>query len=162
MIKLIHPKTEVVREVPENYQLKLDILKRAGFILFENYRAPKKPVIVPDPSVLDGVKDHKQEAVDPEGVDQPVIAIHASGAARQLVKKNDLDLELIEGTGKDGQITKPDVKAHLKALAEAEKELPEQPPANAENIPTRDDPEPPKHIEGGSEEIEVPGDTEGD
>ena len=155
MIKLIHPKTEVIREVPESAHNKRNILKRAGFIRFENYRPPKKKEVVPEPTVSDGVEKHKQEAVDPAGVDQPVSAIHASGAARQLIKKNDLDPALIEGTGKDGQITKPDVKAYLKGIEEAEEELPEQPPIqqSAADIPTHDDPEPPAHSEGGSEPV---------
>ena len=48
MIKLIHPKTEVIREVKESNHNKRQILKRAGFIPFENYRAPKKPKVVPE------------------------------------------------------------------------------------------------------------------
>ena len=137
MIKLIHPKTGTVREIAESNQNKLRILKRAGFIDFKNYRAPQKPAIVADPSVSDVVEDHKQEAVDPEGVEKPVTAIHASGAARGMIKNYDLDPTLIEGTGKDGQITKPDVKAYLESLVTI---VADPEPANAEDILTHDDP----------------------
>jgi len=152
LIKLIHPKTGTVREVPEDYANKIALLKRANFIPFENYRAPKKKVVVPDPTVLDGVKEHKQDAVDPEGVEKPVTAIHASGAARRLIKENDLDPALIEGTGKDGQITKPDVEAHLEALEESEKELPEQPVERAATEEEEKEEEELAETEGGLDE----------
>ena len=116
MLKLIHPKTGTVREVAKSNHNKIAILKRAGFINFKNYRAPKKKVIVPDPTVAEIVAKNKEEEV--ELSDEPVteIAIHVSPAARALIEEHELDASLIEGTGKDGSIIKPDVVKYLESL----------------------------------------------
>ena len=143
MIKLIHPKTETIREVAESNHNKRQILARAGFIPFDKYKPKKKKVVETPPTIADVVEDNKLDAADRESDPDVVTAIHASGAARGLIKKHDLDASLIEGSGKDGQITKPDVKAHLKAIEESEAELPDQ-PTPAADIPTHDDPEPPE------------------
>ena len=120
LIKYIHPKTGTVREVEESYQSKIALLARAGFIPFAKYRAPK-PVVVPYvKNASDVVQDEKQDLEALEEVNAPEVAVHVSASARGLIEKNDLDPALIEGSGKDGQITKPDVKDYLKALKESE------------------------------------------
>ena len=116
MTKLIHPKTGTVRE--SNSPNKEAILKRAGFILFENYRAPKPKKVVAEPTLADQVEGHAVPEVDESENREPEIAIHVSASARGLIEKNDLDPALIEGTGKDGQINKPDVEAYLESLEE--------------------------------------------
>lgn len=118
MTKLIHPKTGTVREVSESNVNKNRLLARAGFIPLDQYRPKKKKVVVPDPTVADVVKSNKLDAADQIGDLDPVIAIHASGSARGLIEKNDLDASLIEGSGKDGQITKPDVLDYLENIAQ--------------------------------------------
>lgn len=135
MLKLIHPKKGVVREVPKNYHNKIAILKRAGFVPFDTYRPKKKKVIVPDPTVAEIVAKNKEEEV--EQSDEPVteIAIHVSPAARAVIEEHDLDPALIEGTGKDGSIIKPDVVAHLESLEEKELEnVPENVQDSEENL----------------------------
>ena len=118
MTKLIHPKTGVTRECPDSNPNKRRLLDRAGFVPFDTYRPKKKKVVKPDPTVADVVESNKLDAADQIGDLDPVIAIHASGAARRLIEKNDLDVSLIEGSGKDGQITKPDVVAYLENIAQ--------------------------------------------
>ena len=132
MLKLIHPKTGTVREVPKNYHSKIAILRRAGFVNFDTYRAPKKKEVVPDPTVAEIVAKNKEKEADQ--VDEPTTetAIHVSPAARALIEEHGLDPALVEGTGKDGQINKPDVEKHLEALAVSNEELPEQPPEEEE------------------------------
>ena len=120
MIKLIHPKTGVVREFSKSHQNKINILKRGGFILFENYRPKKEPVVVPDPTVAEVVVKNKEDAVDQADVLTAEVAIHVSPAARVLIEENDLDPALIDGTGKDGAITKPDVNDYLEKETEKE------------------------------------------
>ena len=122
LIKYIHPKTGTVREVEESYQSKIALLKRAGFIPFAKYRAPK-PVVVPYvKNASDVVQDEKQDLEALEEVNAPEVAVHVSAAARVLIEENELDPAEIEGSGKDGQITKTDVNAYLAALEEAEEE----------------------------------------
>ena len=53
---MIHPKTLVKREIDEANELKVSILKRAGFIPLEKYRPPKKIVVKPEPTLADEVK----------------------------------------------------------------------------------------------------------
>ena len=116
MTKLIHPKTGTVREIDDTNQLKLRLLKRAGFILFDKYRAPKPPIIVPEKTTADVVADHALEVDEKEEVKTAEVAIHVSPAARKLIEENDLDPALIEGPGKDGSIVKPDVRAYLAGI----------------------------------------------
>ena len=67
----------------------------------------------------------KPEPAPPEP--EPVL----SPAVRRLVEEHELDPAAIEGTGKDGRLTKKDVLAHLKT-----------PPAPAESIQPPPAPEP--------------------
>ena len=111
--KLIHPQTGTVREVDEANVNKIALLKRAGFILKSKYRAPKPVVVPPVKTASDVVQENAQDLEDQEAVNAPEVAVHVSAAARVLIEENELDPTLIEGSGKDGQITKPDVKAYL-------------------------------------------------
>lgn len=161
-IKLIHPKTGTVREVDETNVNKIALLKRAKFVPLKGYRAPKPPEVVVEPSLAEAVEKNKVDPGEagPEGSD-PEISIHISGPARNLAERNDLDPADIEGTGRDGQITKPDVKAYLKALKEEAKEAEEaaeaqeeekapEAPKAVEDIRTHDDaPEPGEAPETG-------------
>ena len=125
LIKYIHPKTGTVREVEESYQSKIALLKRAGFIPFAKYRAPK-PVVVPYvKNASDVVQDEKQDLEALEEVNAPEVAVHVSASARVLIEEFGVDAALIEGSGKDGQITKPDVKDYLEILEEAKVNLEE-------------------------------------
>ncbi len=58
-----------------------------------------------------------------------------SPAVRRMVEEHDLDLKKIDGTGKDGRVTKEDVTRHLKAVEsppeEAKPAAPEKAPAKA-------------------------------
>ena len=140
MIKLIHPKTNVIREVAKNNSNKIAILKRAGFVPLEGYKAPKPPKVVAEPSLADAVKGEAVPLPDESEEQKPEVAIHASGPARAMIERDNLDASLITGTGRNGQITKPDVKKYLKSLEE--KTAPEKQSA-AEDILTHDDaPEP--------------------
>ena len=155
MIKLIHPKTGTAREVDETNHNKIALLKRAGFVFEKNYKPPKPPKIVAEKSIADAVKDNAVDQEEAEAEDgEPEVAIHVSATARALIEKNDLDPALIEGSGRDGQITKPDVEKLLEDLEEEEPEMEGDgseevdPPAEEEappaaEIPTHDDPEPP-------------------
>lgn len=152
MIKLIHPATGTVREVPISRQNKIRILRRAGMVDFDTYRPKKKPVVVPDQTVSDIVAEHKLKEVESTDTPEAVTAIHVSAAARTLVEENALDPALIEGTGKDGSITKPDVEKYLKALEKSnldherriqEEEAVEKAMRDGVEIATHDDPEPP-------------------
>lgn len=133
MIKLIHPETETVREVPISRQNIISALRRAGMVDFDTYRPKKKPKVVPDQTVSDIVAEHKLKEVESTDTPEAVTAIHVSAAARTLIEENALDPALIDGTGKDGSITKPDVTKFLEALKVS----------NEVDIATHDDPEPP-------------------
>ena len=56
-----------------------------------------------------------------------------SPAVRRLVEEHELDPAAIEGTGKDGRLTKKDVLAHLETLSASE---PTQPPPAPEPAPS--------------------------
>ena len=118
MLKLIHPKTGTVREVNPEHQNKIRILKRGGFIDFADYKPTKKRIVKPEPTLADLVEKNKNEEGEVVKDNEPEVAIHVSASARAMIGKNDLDASLIEGTGKKGQITKPDVVAHLEAMKE--------------------------------------------
>ena len=158
MLKLIHPKTGTVREVNELHQNKIRILKRGGFIDFDKYKPTKKQKAKPEPTLADMVEKNKNEEGEVVKDNEPEVAIHVSASARALIEENDLDASLIEGTGKKGQIIKPDVIAHLEALAVSNEELPEEAPG-AEEILTHDNTpvpseEPVEAVLEGQEEAE--------
>ncbi len=58
-----------------------------------------------------------------------------SPAVRRLVEEHDLDPGTIEGTGKDGRLTKKDVLAHLETLSAPEPAQPPPEPAPAQPPP---------------------------
>jgi len=120
LIKLIHPKTGTVREVEESNANKIALLKRAGFILKSKYRAPKPVVLPPVKTASDVVKENAQDQEEQAEANAPEVAVHVSAAARVLIEENELDPAEIEGSGKDGQITKPDVVAYIESEEEAE------------------------------------------
>lgn len=64
-----------------------------------------------------------------------------SPAVRRLVEEHDLDPAAIEGTGKDGRLTKKDVLAHLEALSAPAEPAP--PPAPEPAPPPTPEPAPP-------------------
>ena len=149
MIKLIHPPTGTVREVSETNQNKIRLLKRAGYVPLEGYKAPRPPKVVIEKSMAEIVEGEAIDLEDAEAEDgEPEVAIHVSAAARKLIEENELDPALIKGSGKDGQITKPDVKAYLEEIAPKEQETPEG------SIPSEDAPEPLEVVETAPEEAE--------
>lgn len=123
LIKLIHPKTGTKREVEETRVNKLELLIRAGYILESKYRPPKPKEEIKPLTAADVVNDFKQDMEDQAKANAPEVAIHVSAAARVLIEENELDPAEIEGSGKDGQITKTDVNAYLAALEEEEEEV---------------------------------------
>lgn len=130
VIKLIHPKIGTVREIDVTNENKFKILKRAGFILFKDYKPPKVKEDVPEPTLAEivakegvkvevaGKKVAAEVAVheDVQLPESPKDEILVSKAADTLIKNLDLDLALIVGTGKDGKITVTDVDKHIKEL----------------------------------------------
>ena len=58
-----------------------------------------------------------------------------SPAVRRLVEEHELDSAAIEGTGKDGRLTKKDVLAHLKILSAPEPAQPPPAPAPTQPLP---------------------------
>ena len=166
MTKYIHPKTGTVREVADTNQNKINLLKRAGFVDFATYRAPKKPKVVAEKSIADAVEENAIDPVDPEADgSEPELAIHISAPARRLVEKEGLDVAQIKGSGKDGQITKPDVKAYLESLEEKEPEkepvaeTASEAPETAEDVDVAEDVQEPGEVpetapEGEGEETE--------
>ena len=69
----------------------------------------------------------------------PKPAPSLSPAVRRLVEEHDLDPAAIEGTGKDGRLTKKDVLAHLEAPSEPEP----APSPTPESTPTPEPAQPP-------------------
>lgn len=140
MIKLIHPKTNVIREVDEAREAKIAALKRAGFVPFDSY----KPKIVKEPEpeetlaeVVESQRDLKKEfpgvtvaaeravheKVQAPGKPEKETAL-ASRSAQALIDKHGLDLSLIVGSGKEGKIIKPDVVAYMESMEPKEPEAP--------------------------------------
>ena len=137
-IKLIHSKTGVVREVDENYELKLRLLKDAGFVLAKDYKTPVVKAPEPEPSLAEVVKGQREkieisgvevaaEKAIHEGVVPPAVpeekprSVPISPAVRNLLAEHGLDPSLIEGTGKNGAIKSVDVLKYLES-AEGEGE----------------------------------------
>ncbi len=128
VIKLIHPKTGTVREIDVTNENKFMILKRAGFILFKDYKPPKVKEDVPEPTLAEIVA---KEGVKVEVAGKKVaaeVAVHeeimvpgdeilVSKAAAEMIEDFEIDLGMLEGTGKDGKITAPDVEKFLEAQA---------------------------------------------
>lgn len=74
-----------------------------------------------------------EKAAEAEGQSKPDAAAGMGPAARRLVEENDLDESQIDGTGKDGRITKQDVVEHMKSREKAPaKPAPEEKPAPKE------------------------------
>ena len=65
-----------------------------------------------------------------------------SPAVRRLVEEHELDPAAIEGTGKDGRLTKKDVLAHLEALSAPAEPAPPPPPEPAPPPPPESAPPP--------------------
>jgi hypothetical protein len=120
MVKLIHPKTGVVREVEGNPK-KVEILARAGFVPVDKYR-PKKNA--PPPPTLADMVEAQSEEVAPASVEiEAEIAIHAesqpipkptvlmTAGARELIEERDLDANAISHKG--DKIFKADVLDYL-------------------------------------------------
>lgn len=124
-IKLIHPKTGVVREVGEEREMKLAALKRAGFVMFEGYKPKVVKVPEPEPSLAEevegqaekmeiaGTKVAAEKAIHGK-VKAPGASVEVTFAAKKLIKKHKLDASLIEGGGEDGRIRKADVIEYMK------------------------------------------------
>jgi len=73
-VKLIHPKTKVVKELDESETLMLRLLKRAGFVLAKGYRAPV--VKAPEPSLAE-IVEGQSEKMEVAGVEVAAeVAIH--------------------------------------------------------------------------------------
>lgn len=66
-----------------------------------------------------------------------------SPAVRRLVEEHELDPAAIEGTGKDGRLTKKDVLAHLETLSAPAEPAPPPPPASAPPSAPEPAPSPP-------------------
>ena len=75
--------------------------------------------------------DETAESAAPVAETKPEPSL--SPAVRRLVEEHELDPTAIEGTGKDGRLTKKDVLAHLKTLSASE---PTQPPPAPEPAPS--------------------------
>ena len=73
--------------------------------------------------------DETAESAAPVAETKPEPAL--SPAVRRLVEEHELDPTAIEGTGKDGRLTKKDVLAHLKTLSASEPVQPPPAPAPA-------------------------------
>jgi pyruvate/2-oxoglutarate dehydrogenase complex dihydrolipoamide acyltransferase (E2) component len=124
VIKLIHPKIGTVREIAVTNENKFMILKRAGFILFKDYKPPKVKEEVPEPTLAEivakegekveiGGKKVAAEVAVHEEVKLPRDEILISKAAAEMIETFEIDLGMLEGTGKDGKITKTDVNKFL-------------------------------------------------
>ena len=95
--------------------------------------------------------DETAQAAAPAPASKPEPAVSKpepvlSPAVRRLVEEHELDPTAIEGTGKDGRLTKKDVLAHLETLSAPE---PAQPPSAPEpaQIPPVPKPAPPPEPE---------------
>ena len=66
-----------------------------------------------------------------------------SPAVRRLVEEHELDSAAIEGTGKDGRLTKKDVLAHLKILSAPEPAQPPPAPEPTQPLPAPEPAQPP-------------------
>lgn len=128
-IKLIHPKTEAVREIDESDLVRLKILTRAGFVDAKTHQPLPDEVLVPPPTLVEVVEEEAAELEIP-GVDAKAEkAVHAevvspekkksvriSPSVRKLIEKEGLDPSLIKGTGKKGAIKKVDVLDYLESV----------------------------------------------
>ena len=70
--------------------------------------------------IKEGASPGVVPTAEPAAAEEEVVAVEAeeetlSPAVRRLIAENDLDPAAIEGTGKDGRLTKEDVLAHLAA-----------------------------------------------
>ena len=73
-VKLIHPKTKVVKELDESEALMLRLLKRAGFVLAKGYKAPVAKA--PEPSLAE-IVEGQSEKMEVAGVEVAAeMAIH--------------------------------------------------------------------------------------
>jgi uncharacterized 2Fe-2S/4Fe-4S cluster protein (DUF4445 family) len=76
-MKLIHPKTGIVRETEGFTENKINALKRAGFVDLSTYRAPKKPKVKVEPSLAEEVeREGEKIQVSDEDVINVEKAIH--------------------------------------------------------------------------------------
>lgn len=75
-IKLIHPKTETVREIDEGDKVRLKILTRAGFVDAATHRPLPTAVLAPEPTVAEVVESQGEEAKIPGAETTAEKAIH--------------------------------------------------------------------------------------
>ncbi len=123
-IELIHPKTGSRRMVPTegaSAENRLACLKRAGFVPAATYRAPKKKVVEPEPTLAEKVEEEAVK-VEVDGVElEAEIAVHGEG--------DPLPEDSVAEPGS------PTAIAEDKAIAEAKADEP------------KSDPEPEKELE---------------
>ncbi len=89
----------------------------------------------PVPSV-EGEKPHVvARAAEPD--EAAKTSLKLSPAVRRLLDEHDLDATIVEGTGKDGRITKSDVMAYLKSYSDENVTPADQPAVMPETGPSR-------------------------
>lgn len=75
-IKLIHPKTQAVREIAESDKVRLRILTRAGFVDAATHRPLPTKVLAPEPTLAEVVEGQGEEAKLPGTETTAERAIH--------------------------------------------------------------------------------------
>ena len=65
---------------------------------------------------LGDVREYGGKSAPGGSEDKALRPVKANKQARELARKSGLNLSLVEGTGKDGRITKTDVKKYLKSM----------------------------------------------
>jgi 2-oxoglutarate dehydrogenase E2 component (dihydrolipoamide succinyltransferase) len=99
VIEVVSPKDGVLKE----------IIKNAGDTIVSNEAIGA--LVEGSNDLIDGNARVSMEIKDIASNEEPI----GSPAAKKLIEENNLNSEVIEGTGKDGRITKEDVVSHLAA-----------------------------------------------
>jgi 2-oxoglutarate dehydrogenase E2 component (dihydrolipoamide succinyltransferase) len=109
----------------------IDTEAEAGAVAPEPAAAPAAPEPAAAPAKpAEPTPPEAAPAAKPEGEAKPL-----SPAARRMVEEHDVDPATIEGSGKDGRVTKGDVIEHLDRKATAPEAAPQEaPPAPAEPV----------------------------
>lgn len=118
-IEINSPQAGVLSEVRFAQGDKVKVGSVIGFVDSEGSEKPSKEL--PQNHVKEEITDSPQVAMDSNQKNETFD--HFSPAARKIAAEHDLESSLLQGTGKEGRVTKEDVQNHLKTRDE-EKVIP--------------------------------------
>ncbi len=114
MLEVVAPHDGVLTEIKHES----GVVVGSGEVLAIVYSSVEQPAEAPEPEI-DAEAVKKENAVAPASVEeQPAVAMNFSPAVRKLIVEHKLDSAAINGTGRDGRVTKADVLKYIEQASQ--------------------------------------------